>query len=89
LSPEGLARLAVYEHQPEQALVLAGAAERRRRTGAISLPAVGRAQMDTVLTRAEALPEASASDAFARGQRLDDEALVAWLQAERLLAPPQ
>jgi hypothetical protein len=46
--------------------------------------------MDTVLTRArEGLPEASASAAFARGQRLDDEALVAWLQAERLLAPPQ
>jgi hypothetical protein len=47
---------------------------------------VGRDQMDIVLARArEALPEAVARAAFARGQRLDDEALGAWLRTERIL----
>ena len=85
-SLEGLARLAVEEQQPQRALVLAGAAERRRRTVGIPLPAVGRAQMDGLLARArQALPEADATAAFAHGQRLDDEALIAWLRTERVL----
>lgn len=85
-SLEGLARLAVEEHEPEQALVLAGAADRRRHTVAVPLPAVGRRQMDIVLARARAaLPEATADAAFTRGQRLDHEALVAWLRADGIL----
>ena len=52
----------------------------------IPLPAVGRTQMDGMLARArEALPEADATAAFAHGQRLDDEALIAWLRTERVL----
>jgi hypothetical protein len=85
-SLEGLARLAVEEHEPEQALVLAGAADRRRQTVAVPLPAVSRRQMDIVLARARAaLPEATANAAFTRGQRLDHEALVAWLRADGIL----
>ena len=56
----------------------------------IPLPAVGRAQMDVMLARArEALPEADVTAAFARGQRLDDEALIAWLRTERVLPSVQ
>ena len=42
--------------------------------------------MDSLLARArQALPEADATDAFAHGERLDDEALIAWLKTERVL----
>jgi hypothetical protein len=76
--------------EAQRALVLAGAAERRRRTVGIPLPAVGRAQMDVMLARArETLPEADVTGAFARGQRLDDEALIAWLRTERVLPSVQ
>jgi hypothetical protein len=56
----------------------------------IPLPAVGRAQMDAILARArELLPEADVTAAFAHGQRLDDQALIAWLRTERVLPAVQ
>ena len=87
-SLEGLARLAVEEQQYERALKLAGAADGRRRTVVIPLPAVGHVEMERVLTRArDALSDANSRDAFARGQRLDDAELIAWLRREHLLPP--
>ena len=85
-SLEGLARLAVEEQQHEKAFILAGAAEARRRTVAIPLPAVAATAMHRVLTRArEVLSEASALAAFARGERLDDAELIAWLKEDGVL----
>ena len=47
---------------------------------------MGKHLMDMVLARArEALPEAAANAAFVRGHHLDDEALVVWLRAQRIL----
>lgn len=54
----------------------------------IPLPAVGQAQMDRLLARApETLPETDVTAACPHGQRLDDEAVIAWLKTEGAAVP--